>query len=127
MLHRGERTPRRHQTLPVRPAVQVVGLRLVQPGGVAERENDGPVDVARHFADGLLREGARARGRADEDLGFHAGDDGAEGGCVEIFLVGKLGGGPGEGLLRDAEVGLGGDEQALLVDAPGGSNTHISK
>lgn len=42
----------------------------MQLGGVAERKDDGPLDVLRHLLDDFLGEGARLSGRADQDVGL---------------------------------------------------------
>lgn len=42
----------------------------MQLGGVAEREDDGPLDVLRHLLDDVLGEGARLSGRTDQDVGL---------------------------------------------------------
>ena len=70
-LDRREGRAGRDEALAVGPLVQVLGLGLVQPRRVAEREDDGPVDVLGHFADDFLGEGAWDCRCADEHMRMH--------------------------------------------------------
>ena len=72
-----------------------------------------------HFAHSGLGEGARASGRADQDVGFDVRDYGRE--VCGIFFESPCGQeeeGRAKGCCaRLRDVGHGGDQNALLVDA----------
>lgn len=59
----------------------------METGGVAEGENDGAVDVGRHFFDDFFGEGFGLGGCSDQDVWFDFFDDGKEISMVLVFPV----------------------------------------
>ena len=70
-LARGERAPRRHERLPVRPLVRPLGRDLDEARRVRQREDDRSLRPARHLSDDLLRERARVRRAPDQHCRPH--------------------------------------------------------
>ena len=64
--HRRERRARGDQRTSVGPVVQFGGVRLGTAGRVGQREDDGPIGLAGHFAHDVLGESAGGSGQAEQ-------------------------------------------------------------
>lgn len=65
-----ERTASGYQSLALCPIDDIFWLRFVKPRRIAEWEHYRPIHVLRHLLDDFLRECARLRRRAYEDVRF---------------------------------------------------------
>lgn len=72
----------------LRPLVDVLGVCLVQPRRVREREHDRPVYMRGHLADDFAREGFGFGGSADQNVRFDFFDDGEEVRVIFAFPFG---------------------------------------
>lgn len=75
VLDRREGAPRGYQRLPLRPLVDVLGIRLVESCGVTQGEDDRSVYVLGHLFNDLLRESFGLGGCANQYMGLDLPDD----------------------------------------------------